>query len=240
MSLEDNLRKWIDSQGYPLEMQVAEALRAAGAFWDHGRVYEDPLTGKSREIDLIGSFGSGIQLIFECKHSTNKSWVLFCTDRHILSPVGQVLAHPTTDRQRQRLERVSGEEAVQALSLFVRPDLIGFNLVAAHGGNQDAAFQGVGTLMSSSAALAKRGSEFEHSILYLPVLVVDAPLFECWLPAAGGQYELRQVSCGSLVQPTGDGRRWIVRVVHVDALDSWLTQVEQDCQELVDLLESDQ
>jgi hypothetical protein len=54
MNLEDSVRKWLDDQGYPLEMKVAEALRNAGIGWDHGRVYEDPSTNKVREIDVMG------------------------------------------------------------------------------------------------------------------------------------------------------------------------------------------
>jgi hypothetical protein len=58
VSIEDNLRTWIDSQGYPLEMRTAEVLRRAGLWWDHGRTYTDPVTGKIREIDLVANLGS--------------------------------------------------------------------------------------------------------------------------------------------------------------------------------------
>ena len=81
MSIEDNLRTLIDSQGYPLELRTAEALRRAGLWWDHGRTYTDPVTGKVREIDLVADLGRGgnrgVQAILECKHvGKGKPWVM--------------------------------------------------------------------------------------------------------------------------------------------------------------------
>jgi hypothetical protein len=75
MALDESVRSWLTAQGYPLEMRVAEIIRESNAGWDHGRVYQDPITGKYREIDLMGyfdfwgEFKLGVHLVFECKHT---------------------------------------------------------------------------------------------------------------------------------------------------------------------------
>src|SRR5436309_14473721 len=91
MTLEQRVRSWLKAQGYPLEMRVAEILRASGAGWDHGRVYHDQVTGKPREIAVVGYFDLwekpefSIHLVFECKHTRDKPWILFSTANPMFS-----------------------------------------------------------------------------------------------------------------------------------------------------------
>src|SRR5690349_16372918 len=101
-TFEERVKSWVKTQGYPLEMRVAEILRSSGAFWDHGRVYDDPMTGKFREIDLVGYFDFWekpefcVHLVFECKHSKDKPWILFSTSGPMFTKEAYVASMPAT------------------------------------------------------------------------------------------------------------------------------------------------
>ena len=46
------VRNWLETQGYTLEMRAASAFRAIGFDVRQSSHYDDPETGKSREIDV--------------------------------------------------------------------------------------------------------------------------------------------------------------------------------------------
>ena len=52
--IEKKLKKWLNEQGYPLEMQVAESFRKAGFDVSQSDYYLDPETNILREIDVNG------------------------------------------------------------------------------------------------------------------------------------------------------------------------------------------
>ena len=49
--------KWLASTGHPVESAVARALESAGFEVDLGRLYRDPDTGVTREIDVVARTG---------------------------------------------------------------------------------------------------------------------------------------------------------------------------------------
>ena len=50
--LEKRVADWLKTQGYPLEMRVASALREVGFDVSQSEYYNDPDTQTSREIDV--------------------------------------------------------------------------------------------------------------------------------------------------------------------------------------------
>jgi len=91
----DRVAKWLGSQGYPLEMRVASALRQIGLWVRQSTHYVDEDTGKSREIDVLGTHAeqlgvAEIHFVVECKAST-KPWVLL-TSKHTLDSFNRFLA----------------------------------------------------------------------------------------------------------------------------------------------------
>lgn len=87
-AVEAELYDWLETQGYPLEMEVAKAFRASGFRVEQGAYYEDPDTKKSREIDIVASqtrlyeeLHVWLTCFVECKLSHEKPWVLFTSQR---------------------------------------------------------------------------------------------------------------------------------------------------------------
>jgi hypothetical protein len=241
MNLEDSVRKWLDDQGYPLEMKVAEALRNAGIGWDHGRVYEDRSTEKVREIDVMGYldyWGSprfSIHLIMECKHAHGRPWVLFCTERTMLTPLGYAISLPCTKGAKKIMAVMAPIEAVQQMELFRQPDLVGFNFVRAHTDNRDVAFDAVRGVVTAALSTAAKIGKWKHNVLYVPIIVVDSPLMQCHLPANAGELALQEVQEGSLLyNPGGKFGHVVVRVIHINALPAFLEKVKEEGVKLYD------
>ena len=98
-SLERRVAKWLDGQGYPLEMLVGQAFRKAGFFVVQSDYYPDPETGKPREIDVCAhiqrdSHGilAGVVYTIECKLARDKPWVLFTSADIQLAGLARVTA----------------------------------------------------------------------------------------------------------------------------------------------------
>ena len=75
-SIEEEIRKWLHGQGYPLEMIVARALQEHGFRVVQGEYYRDPESDKFREIDLTAYVADHVEdalvrvdYIVECKQS---------------------------------------------------------------------------------------------------------------------------------------------------------------------------
>ena len=79
--LKNKVTAWIETQGYPLEMRVASALREVGFDVSQGEYYDDPETQTAREIDVVAVKGDDyglleVSIVVECKKSADKPWVL--------------------------------------------------------------------------------------------------------------------------------------------------------------------
>lgn len=252
-SLEDRVRKWLSDQGYPLEMRVARITGAAGAGWDHGRVYLDPLTGKTREIDLMGYFDRAtwsdppfsVHVIFECKHTRDKPWILFCTDRPGIRPSGFVRTVPATTHANKAIiatlkeaHRTKDASPIASMDMFRPPgELVGFNLARAHTDNQDTAFHAMRGVSGAAEATANNISKHGHAVMYLPVIVIDSPLMQCFLPDGQDDVELTEIGRGVLLYPTGPGSRTLIHVVTVEALPEFLGRVASDSEKLRSLVD---
>jgi hypothetical protein len=84
--LVQKIRKWLDKEGYPLEMQVARTFREIGFEVSSSEYYLDPDEKKPREIDVIATLQKTISGVLfqiaytvECKLSKDKPWVCFCS-----------------------------------------------------------------------------------------------------------------------------------------------------------------
>jgi len=246
VTLNEKVADWIDGQGYPLELKVAEAVRASNGWWDHGRVYTDLESGKVREIDVMAVFrttderrGATLQLIIECKHTRDKPWVIFTTDDHVLSAQGYVSALPHTERVRARLRQASEMSETQRVSALAAPEREGFRLVKAMTPAQDTAYQATGTLVGAGRSLAAHMSAASDAeIVFVPVLVIDGPLFEAFLAPGAERLTVQPASTATLVQPMGNGDRMPIKVVTFEALTDYLAEVATSAKVLGGLLGS--
>jgi len=181
-----------------------------------------------------------VHVVFECKHSTDKPWVLFATDRSPITATGYAASMPATQPLQDELLSIVLEQEVRDLCFFSQPDKLGFNFIQARmttsgQDNQDKGFQAVRTVTSACESLADHIGESGHRVLYVPVILIDAPLFMCHLPREGGEYVLNRVDTGALLHTFGPGEQIPVRVLSVDALPLFLADVGRDAAKLAHL-----
>jgi len=105
-----------------------------------------------------------------------------------------------------------------------------------HPDNQDNAFQAVRGVTAACAALADKHGNLGHRVLYVPVVVVDSPLFLCFLALDGGEYVLERVDSGALLAPGPNGDRVLVQVVSIEALPRFLESLGRDATVFAQLL----
>jgi len=82
-----DLAEYLESHSdFGFELSVLKMLRERGIECKHGGLYDDPVTGKSREFDIRASIDRGdyrVKLAIECKNiRSNFPLLVACTPRH--------------------------------------------------------------------------------------------------------------------------------------------------------------
>ena len=80
--IKKKISDWLKTQGYPLEMHVASALRNTGFDVQIAHYYSDPENGTIREIDVVASYPEytgalDVSFVIECKVSKKKAVATF-------------------------------------------------------------------------------------------------------------------------------------------------------------------
>ena len=86
-NIEDKIRSWLGTQGYPFELVVARAFQRAGFSVTVSEFSRDPETEKPREIDVVATHTSlltparlfDLNFVIECKHTADNPWIVFRT-----------------------------------------------------------------------------------------------------------------------------------------------------------------
>jgi hypothetical protein len=135
--LHKSLRTWLESEGYPLEMEAARIFRAYKFGVQQSLYYEDLETGKHRELDVFasvrnirGSPSIQISVLAECKVVKDKPVVVF-TGEHMLKTWNVPSLWPST---RDALAVTTASllaSGVQAAPLLHLPARIGYSAVQA-------------------------------------------------------------------------------------------------------------
>lgn len=231
--LSSKIVSWLEKEGYPLELRVARALAERDVPYAHARYYDDPETGTRREIDLVAYFDQwdeprlSVHLAIECK-APSKPWLLFTTEQIAMTPEGYVSATPATTEAKNWLHMISGLREVQETPLFRRPERVGFNLVQALGGT-DAAYTAIMSATKAAVALAEAATRNNHSVVFVPVIVVGCPLFEANLDTAG-DITLNPIDYGKLLRM--DLGQVVLHVVTEQGLASFI----DDCARSIEVV----
>jgi hypothetical protein len=230
--LQAKVEAWLKDQGYPLEMRTARAFQARGWFLHQSRRYRDPSLGKEREIDLLAfnddpATSSRINghFVIECKWTPQKPWVLFTATLQSLTSIGHFLSTPMTS---------TAAAAVRELDI---DDISGFPLFSgivehyaivqafSRDAAIDAAYSAVHAAVTAADFFANWMSKStQHSILYLPTVVLDGELFQCSL-GEDGEASVRPLDMGCIIHHTADDNR-LVHVVRESALDKFIDRAE--------------
>jgi len=244
------VEKWLRTQGYPLEMKVAGALRERRFIVEQGCYYSDPETRTSREIDVIASsydeYGLlSVSFVVECKSSRDRPWVLFGCEESGNRLFNFALS--STAARMHLTERLfcdpEAESQVQSLTWFIKPNGNGYGLVTAMSNSgEDAAFKAVMSVLKASIDVLRVGADREGASLQfvLPVIVLEGRLFEARLGDEGvptvTEIQSGFLSTGRLIDGVACPS---VHVVTSQALEEFCDKAADLRQELVALLKAD-
>lgn len=186
-NLEDEVTKWLDSQGYPLEMEVASELQKNGFGVHQSSYFKDPETGKSREIDVVATKGiytgetfATVRLVIECKSSKNKPWVVFTRDNEV---VDFEFSNWYTTNQKGGdyiLHSALTEKFDQYELNHHRRKEIGYGITQAFTSGEDVTYKALSSVGNCAAAYIERASSKKLNIveIVIPVIVIDGELLE--------------------------------------------------------------
>ena len=237
----ERVAEWLRSEGYPLEMQVAAAFRKSGFQTIQSEFYDDPDTGKPREVDVHASMqreiaGTLVRVSFsvECKVSRDKPWVLFSTGDALLADPATVAQRAATPLGQRFLYGLAWQKAIQRLPLFALPARPSYGLAQAFGG-ADRAYEAVMSAAKAAAVSVREDANWHRLCeIVFPLVVLDGRLFEAFL-AEDGLARTLETSSGTLVwrQQIVGMPHTIVAIITLAYLDSFLGQAVETADALL-------
>lgn len=195
--LIEKVLEWLNSTGFPLEMEAASAFRTAGFDVRQSAVFPDSQSDKGREIDVLAQDPDligviEISFVVECKSSSNP-WVVF-TSEDALSGYNRLLAFAmTSGAAKDALAKRIGKGLWE--SYISRSERGGYGFRQALRKDSDPAYTAaIGALKACHGIAQDRvSSSIPRLAFAFPVIVVDSPLFEC-SRKSNGELELVEVS----------------------------------------------
>lgn len=224
MSREQVL-KWLNETGFPLEMAAASAFRQAGFDVQQSATYADPQSDKGREIDvlardpdLIGFID--LSVVVECKSST-KPWVVLTADDAMATYQRLGTCAVMSERTRTALYRGEVDD-LRVTQYLQRAGKCGYGFRQAFSKETDPGYGAAMNVVSACKAITSvvPPAGWPTLAASLPIIVVDCPLFECQL-CPDGELELVEVDSSAFLfsahipKPISS----VVRVIHRSQLE---------------------
>ncbi|MGW4371728.1 hypothetical protein ACWEKT_39535 [Nocardia takedensis] len=207
-----NIATWLKKQGYPLEMRAAKILKSKNMWVSMGKYYRDIETNTQRETDIYasaerdngGDEALDINLVIECKSSSEKPWILFVDRKKPPSPSilrGLRLRVPK-DGWLQPACRNASRAGRKTPILDGYPPF-GYALAQAFKErNEDHAFDGIISAAKAAAGIHQELSndpETPIRSVVIPMLLIGGPLVQCELDDDNDDMHLTPISAGTLM-----------------------------------------
>jgi hypothetical protein len=209
-NLEARLLEWLRKTGYPLELRIGKQFQRVGWNVNYSRWYQDPIAEKKRELDVQVSVTATrertsmhVSLCIECKTSVDKPWVALSSGVTVGDDISLDFAVGRLSRMALTGATAEGVE----LPRIVSPGTlrVGGVVQAFFGSGKKPRPQEqeeasptspyAALVQARSAALAldteyranalEIFGELKTAAVFLPVVIVDAPLFAYAVGANG-------------------------------------------------------
>jgi len=181
------VEKWINEEGYPLEMKVANAFRANGFEVLQSYYYQDPENNTLREIDMVAIAPeftgiTNIRFVVECKSSKKKPWVLFSSE-HTLVNFNRLFSYcVNSDEARSALIDMGIDEFMD-LPWMRKSSRIIYGLTQAFTNGPDATYTASTSVLKSAISIKRdlKNKRYSDFIFIFPVIVFEGTIFECYM-----------------------------------------------------------
>jgi hypothetical protein len=215
--LKGKILKWLDTQGYPLEMSVALEFQKAGFRVSLSDVYTDYESSSQREIDVTAIRWSDMKAPaalevaarIECKSSKDKPWIIFISQAQpeTLLPFEYLCSSGYRNYLAEFIKQPKNWDIIRSAPLL-KTTLLGHGLIQAFKDQQDLAYSASYSSVKASIYRAMQfdspdiirasvGNKYLAAICF-PMIVIDARLFECYINEKGASI-LREVETSTLI-----------------------------------------
>jgi len=201
-----NIKNWIEKNGYPFEMLVAKSFKDAGFQISQSVLFKDEETGKYRETDIIAHETKNIEnvwfnvsFIIECKKSTDKPWVVLknLNQYTLLNKRYPVLISRNGNKL---IELIQSKNSYKSELLFPNIKNSGYNIVTAFSSKSDSAYSASQSVIKACEYLLKKSNNSHKRFcnLYVPIIAIEGDLYESYLNTQN-EIELEEVDDSSII-----------------------------------------
>lgn len=232
-AVKNKVDKWLEQEGYSLEMRVARAFREKGFDVIQADYYADPETGKQRELD-VWAFRKAPQLCIsvcaECK-SSKHPWVIFAGSEE-LPTSGRWRTYFSTAVAKTFIGLISSRQDWTKLAASQVPARLGYSVKPALKGIDNA----YDALFKACKACAdKVGGSMTNVHIGIPAIVIDAELFLAYLDK-DGEPRTERVESGAILwrQQVGKQNPVLVHVMNRDGIAQFTDDVREASEFLIE------
>lgn len=248
--IEEKIKEWLETQGYPLEMLVSRHFQERGFRVIQSEYYIDPESGDSREIDVlvydqieIGEVLLRLSLIIECKTAKDKPWILFASNRISLSDRARVAQRAASDFGRRLLVELCQREDIQDTAIFKISGLPAYGITQAFTTGHDICHAAVTSVAKATLAEALESDQSSGKKIWqilFPVLVIDGRLF-CVHLSDVSEVQVSEVDSGLLLwrNPIVEMPHTIIHVLTLQGLEQFLIDVSESFSKIFRICETE-
>jgi len=201
--IERKVTKWLENQGYPFEMTVADIFQKAGFTVSLSDWYKDFETNDHREIDVTALKWSDfekskvLQVCWrvECKLARDKPWVIFVSTAQpeTFLPLNLIASTRYKSILLESLKKEDLRKKLYKIPLF-SPKYVGHGITQAFTSGQDVPYKAVMSSVKSSIARIIQLNELNieptinNQVFFcvtFPVIIIDGKLFEYFIDNQG-------------------------------------------------------
>ena len=205
------LKDWLRSQGYPLEMEVAETFKNAGFDVSQSDYYPDPETNILREIDVIARMGilvsnnifTDISYMIECKSTNKKPWIIFTSENtYPYDPIIEPDYYMGTNIAKDLLVTLAIDEKLNKLTpCYHEQERHGYGLVQSFSSGTDMAYKAIMGAAKSSISIIQKNNKPKFGRrceIIFPLVVIEGRLFESFI-GHSSELEINEIPFGHLM-----------------------------------------
>jgi hypothetical protein len=248
-NVEEKLKTWLQTQGYPLEMFAAQLLRKHRFAVTQSEFYADPESGDQREVDMVGYIQESIpdrkiircRLVVECKVSKDKPWVMFTCDTRLAAPA-KVVQRATSRPGHELLYALAKQPDIQQLPIFDVPPRAGYGVTQGFTSGNDSAYSACIAVAKAARGVAIQYDSKSYSLIgtsvaeiVFPVILIEGRLFEAFL-TENNELMVEEISSGVLVwrNPVVGMPHTIIHVVTREAFSELLVRARESFVRLIE------
>lgn len=238
--LEDSLRAWLDTQGYPLELELALSFQNKGYRVFQSDYYLDPESGDQREIDILaykdndcGDIIVRISFVVECKTSRDKPWVLFTSKAARLGSRAKIVQRSASEIGKELLYELADRDDVKEMKLFKIGNRPAYGARQALANGPDAAYAAMNSVSKAASARATKTTKRICQIVF-PLICIDGRLFEYFI-AEDATKQVAEIKNGVILwrNPVLGLPHTIISVVTLAGLEDWLNNIDADIEAIL-------